>query len=614
MQFFISYSRKDHNLLEIVKNHLNTTYGDNCVWDDRKIEGGTLWEKKINVELKRCDIVICLLSDDFIKSKYCLYELQRATILRKNIIPILIHPITLNLPAPLQEIQYIDMTIGANWEASAELHAAVYRYLNVNKKNRPVIESNFLQATGISRTYPNRDSAGEDIVNDLLAADAYEIRISGISLNDFLDDKGRQYKNWQRFKEHLRRYDGDKPIVIKILIIHPLTYGAQLREWGEVRDGEVARLTYDIDRLTPNLERLATELNQKGTKVTVEIRMYLTAPMLFLVHTNNYCYMQQYYFWPTRKSNVENPVFRYSSATPENSFDDMHGHMKAHFDWIWEKASVPTSDYFHSHQVGGDQGIGRSGIVNIFTQPSDGKKRMLYLLRNAQKRVFIQGISLHTFFQNDEPITETIRDLVHSKKGIDIKILLLDPECDQAIFRSYREYCIRAGIKPAMSFSRYQEEAHDPNKSDSYHRKQSELYLHTMSSKNILMDINSIAQDINKDINSNAQEKPTLFEFKFYDCAPGSFVLIVDDHVLVEQYHFGKLQRQNQYDNILGKEMPLVEYVKDAESIFNKGTDGQGPEYQHRDPYRLIEDHLKFVLENFSWPATLPREAKSLTE
>jgi hypothetical protein len=75
---------------------------------------------------------------------------------------------------------------------------------------------------------------------------------------------------------------------------------------------------------------------------------------------------------------------------------------------------------------------------------------------------------------------------------------------------------------------------------------------------------------------------------KLYASAPLCFLLLSDDRAMIEQYHFGKYTRgRDRTDRqILGKEMPIVEYGKEM----------AGPRaWPLRSPYLLLEDHFDFV-------------------
>ncbi|MDD2270702.1 MAG: COR domain-containing protein [Desulfuromonadaceae bacterium] len=78
---FISYSHKDELYRDELRGAL-TSYvrkQEIEVWDDTRIEPGQKWEKEILEKLESADIIVLLLSNDFIKSDYCMQdEMKRA--------------------------------------------------------------------------------------------------------------------------------------------------------------------------------------------------------------------------------------------------------------------------------------------------------------------------------------------------------------------------------------------------------------------------------------------------------------------------------------------------------------------------------------------------------
>lgn len=78
---FCSYARKDKAFREELDKHLDTfrRSGHMTVWHDQEIAPGTEWEQQINEHLNTADIILLLLSPDFIHSDYCYSrEMQRA--------------------------------------------------------------------------------------------------------------------------------------------------------------------------------------------------------------------------------------------------------------------------------------------------------------------------------------------------------------------------------------------------------------------------------------------------------------------------------------------------------------------------------------------------------
>lgn len=78
---FVSYSHKDERFRDELRGAL-TAYErkrELSVWDDTRIVPGQKWETEILGKLERADIIVLLLSNDFIRSDYCMQqEMQRA--------------------------------------------------------------------------------------------------------------------------------------------------------------------------------------------------------------------------------------------------------------------------------------------------------------------------------------------------------------------------------------------------------------------------------------------------------------------------------------------------------------------------------------------------------
>jgi GNAT superfamily N-acetyltransferase len=98
---FYSYSHRDERLLEQLKAHLIfLEHQDLTVsWCDRKILPGEMWEEKIDENLERADIVLLLVSSDFMNSRYCYglemkRALERHAIKQTIVIPIIVRDVS----------------------------------------------------------------------------------------------------------------------------------------------------------------------------------------------------------------------------------------------------------------------------------------------------------------------------------------------------------------------------------------------------------------------------------------------------------------------------------------------------------------------------------------
>jgi len=81
IKIFYSYSRKDLDMRNTLEKHLATLRkaGKISTWHDLQLEAGTEWEPEILGKLDTADIILLLISSDFIDSEYCYgTELKRA--------------------------------------------------------------------------------------------------------------------------------------------------------------------------------------------------------------------------------------------------------------------------------------------------------------------------------------------------------------------------------------------------------------------------------------------------------------------------------------------------------------------------------------------------------
>ena len=96
---FYSYSHKDETLRNQLDTHLKILQRQKLIqtWHDRCIIAGTDWAKEIDDNLKRADIILLLISADFIASDYC-YEIELKQAMKRHhagdtrVIPIILRP------------------------------------------------------------------------------------------------------------------------------------------------------------------------------------------------------------------------------------------------------------------------------------------------------------------------------------------------------------------------------------------------------------------------------------------------------------------------------------------------------------------------------------------
>jgi HEAT repeat protein len=99
MKLFFSYAHKDEPLRDELANHLSLLKRQNIItdWHDRNITAGTDWAQTIDHNLNIANIILLLISSDFIASDYCFdKEMTRALELHTQgiarVIPIILRP------------------------------------------------------------------------------------------------------------------------------------------------------------------------------------------------------------------------------------------------------------------------------------------------------------------------------------------------------------------------------------------------------------------------------------------------------------------------------------------------------------------------------------------
>jgi formylglycine-generating enzyme required for sulfatase activity len=99
IEVFFSYSREDKPLRDKLEKHLVSLkrQGVISLWHDREIVAGSEWEEEIDRHLKTADIILLLVSPDFVASKYC-YEVELPDAIARHeaaeayVVPILLRP------------------------------------------------------------------------------------------------------------------------------------------------------------------------------------------------------------------------------------------------------------------------------------------------------------------------------------------------------------------------------------------------------------------------------------------------------------------------------------------------------------------------------------------
>ncbi len=100
VNIFFCYAHEDEALLNQLKAHLKPLQRQGLidVWYDRDIGAGTQWEQEIKERLENAQIILLLVSPDFMYSEYC-YGIEMKRAIERDerkeakVIPIILRPV-----------------------------------------------------------------------------------------------------------------------------------------------------------------------------------------------------------------------------------------------------------------------------------------------------------------------------------------------------------------------------------------------------------------------------------------------------------------------------------------------------------------------------------------
>src|SRR5262245_21888007 len=99
IEVFFSYAHEDEAMLEELKKHLATLKNRGYIssWDDRQITAGQEWAGGINEHINSANVILLLVSADFLASTYC-YEVEMRRAMERHeareaqVIPVILRP------------------------------------------------------------------------------------------------------------------------------------------------------------------------------------------------------------------------------------------------------------------------------------------------------------------------------------------------------------------------------------------------------------------------------------------------------------------------------------------------------------------------------------------
>jgi hypothetical protein len=153
IEVFISYSKQDKELRDGLLAHLRPLEREGIItWSDRQILPGTEWDDEIRIRLNAADIILLLISADFLNTDYCTQVEIPEALRRHEADEAIVMPVILRYCSwkftPLADIQ-----------AYPEKAKPIKSWTDIDEAYTNVVEGVYLAATEIKKRRNQRQEA-----------------------------------------------------------------------------------------------------------------------------------------------------------------------------------------------------------------------------------------------------------------------------------------------------------------------------------------------------------------------------------------------------------------------------------------------------------------------
>jgi ABC-type phosphate transport system substrate-binding protein len=187
LKIVLCYAREDRKILQGLEKHLAPLiHGDKIeIWSDCKIEAGEDWEDTLINNLEKADIILLLISSDFLDSKYCISKEMSLALERKekkevSIIPIILRHCDWKSYSQLKCLQVLPEAgkpvISRDWnfdEALANVTDGLRKIIKKSQERKILIDNILIkdscQGTSV---LPIKNSSKSNLLNYIIASGA----------------------------------------------------------------------------------------------------------------------------------------------------------------------------------------------------------------------------------------------------------------------------------------------------------------------------------------------------------------------------------------------------------------------------------------------------------
>ncbi len=421
------------------------------------------------------------------------------------------------------------------------------------------------QETKISKIFPRRSAVEYKDINSIFE-DEGPIKMAGILLSEFVDVNYHlpgNSNNTLRKMLSTALINGKK---IELLILDPYSSGADLMS----KAAQIEHEDYYI-----KFQGIANDLQAvagQHFKAQMDIRLCRSFPTSYLILSSSHALFQPNILHDKFDDlNKSIPTLKYVRIE-----DSIFSDLEKHFNTVWHYDSI-SYDELKAHEIGVYHASTKTNIKNIYIPRSINKtfdpiERMKHLIMNTKDILWVKQVSLYQILGTNGQLYGTFID--KCREISDIKLLLIDPESEQAKMRSFREHIIQS--------PRYGDLYSDFLQKDIW--KESILFRHTTKS---ITNAKRLKRQLDYERDQEKIFPNQSLDVKKFFAAPDSSIIITDTAVLFEPLHYGSqravFSSQHQ-GKILSGDMPMLEFTKE--------TDGG--------VYDILKDNVKFVFDYFS--------------
>ncbi|MDJ0717276.1 MAG: tetratricopeptide repeat protein, partial [Prochloraceae cyanobacterium] len=276
VKLFISYSHRDETLRQQLDKHLAPLKGQKVIeaWHDRQIQAGMNWADEIDDNLNQADIILLLVSPDFVASDYCSnIELKRAMKRHENgeaiVVPVILEPCDWSW-LPFSKFQAFpkDAKAIATWENKNEA------FLDVAAGIRKVAQDLFEQRQQkLQQKKADREEYKAKVEEALSLSTGGKISIADQDTLDELREKLGLTKEesdriidhaYQPFKDKQQKLERYKKTLLKYIENGDYPFSDDIKRQLEIRQRDLGIKTEDLEKvMQPILAQAEVEYQEK---------------------------------------------------------------------------------------------------------------------------------------------------------------------------------------------------------------------------------------------------------------------------------------------------------------------------------------------------------------